>query len=83
MDLSAEVMIGEDSPVALKIKTQITKAEPSQADSESGWGQQQAHSSFTAASHKHTSVGQQSTHQRQRDLLTAEFAAFEGGTETL
>jgi len=33
-------------------------AEPSQANSESGSGQQQAHSSFTAASHKHV-VGQQ------------------------
>jgi hypothetical protein len=32
--------------------------EPSQANSESGSGQQQAHSSFTAALHKHV-VGQQ------------------------
>jgi hypothetical protein len=29
-------------------------AEPSHANSESGSGQQQAHSSFTAASHKHS-----------------------------
>jgi len=33
-------------------------AEPSQANSESGLGQQQAHSSYTAASYKHV-VGQQ------------------------
>ena len=33
-------------------------AEPSQANSEPGSGQQQAHSRFTAASHKHI-VGQQ------------------------
>jgi hypothetical protein len=62
-------------------------AQPSQANSESGSGQQQAHSSFTAASHKHV-AGQQPLETAKHTSApegpsTAEFAAFEEGTGTL